>query len=63
MMITPPFYRDFREHYASSHTSGKKVFVRLCVKKGIRYSWHAEHLTQDLTFHSQEGSRVVEPLN
>ena len=24
IMITPLLYRDFREHYASSYTSGKK---------------------------------------
>ena len=50
MMITPPFYRDFREDYVSSHKSGKKVFMRLCVKKRTRYRLHAEDLTQDLTF-------------
>ena len=47
MMITPPFYRDFREDYVSSHKSGKKVFMRLCVKKRTGYRSHAE----DLTFH------------
>ena len=41
----------------------KKVFMRLCVKKRTDYSSHVEDLTQDLTFHTQKGSRVVEPLN